>query len=340
MEYTYTSDRQEEMGFINKDKILSYVTEEQIFNLVFGYEPEEFVYVASPFRQDNSPSCCFARLSRNKLRFIDHADNYYPDCFEAVQDYFGLSSFYSTLKFIYERLIKGKDLEKVVPKQITSEDREDAPVVIHAQARWFTSNDATFWKPYYITRDQLIEDDVFAVKSIKLYNTRKGDFSFNANDLCYLYSGFESYRKKLYFPRRKTKRFISTCTKNDIGCLKHLPHRGKQLIITKSYKDCRVIRNTGRASIWLQSEGTVPDINILVSIVKRFDSIIVLYDNDAAGIKGALALCDIINAIYPRLARAVWLPENLNEIGISDSADMVKHRDVENLLSFFKSYLI
>lgn len=341
MGYQYVSDNQEKRGFINKNKILSYVTEEQIFSLVFGYQPVELEYVTSPFRQDDTPTCYFERLGQNKLRFIDHSRKFYPDCFEAVQVYFGLSSFYSTLDYIYKQLIQGKSLAPLPPKQVCDEERdEDAPVVIHPKTRWFTSHDANFWQPYEITRQQLMDDNVFAVSHVTLFNTRKGDISYDVNELCYLYTGFESNRKKLYFPERTERRFISTCSKNDVGCIDTLPPYGKRLIITKSYKDCRVIRNTGRYSVWFQSEGTVPDLDLLTSIVKRFDEVIVLYDNDDAGIKAAMELSAIINSIFQNKSRAIWLPEILCEKGISDSGDLVKDAGYGELRQFFGSYLI
>lgn len=342
MGYQYVSDNQEERGFISKDKVLSYVTEEKVFSLVFGFSPVELEYVTSPFRQDDTPSCYFERLGQNKLRFIDHSRKFYPDCFEAVQVYFGLSSFYSTLNYIYGHLIQGKGLAPLPPEKITHEKRdEDTPVVIHPKTRWFTSHDASFWQPLEITRQQLMNDNVFAVSHVSMFNTKKGDISYDVRELCYLYAGFQSNRKKLYFPERKEAKFISTCMKNDVGCIDSLPPRGKRLIITKSYKDCRVIRNTGRYSVWFQSEGTIPDIDLLTSIVKRFDEVIILYDNDDAGIRGAMELAALINSIFPNKSRAIWLPEMLCEKGITDSSDLVKATGgYGELRQFFGSYLI
>ena len=43
--------------FLDKDKILEIVSEEDIFEMIFGFKPKEFDYVTSPFRQDNKPGC-------------------------------------------------------------------------------------------------------------------------------------------------------------------------------------------------------------------------------------------------------------------------------------------
>ena len=52
MIFNYSED--EKRGFIDKDDILKYVSEEDIFELVFGFKPKEFDYVTSPFRNDIS----------------------------------------------------------------------------------------------------------------------------------------------------------------------------------------------------------------------------------------------------------------------------------------------
>ena len=64
-----------ERGFINKKKILEYVSEEQIFELVFGFEPVECEYVESPFRDDRNPGCWFQYCPSGKLRFVDFANS-------------------------------------------------------------------------------------------------------------------------------------------------------------------------------------------------------------------------------------------------------------------------
>ena len=105
-------------GYIDKEKILNLVTEEQIFSLVFGYEPEEFDRVVAPYRQDNNPGCWFERDINNKLCLRDFAYGKKPlDCFETVKITYGLDNFYSVLEFIHKHLIQGKKLkplEKIV----------------------------------------------------------------------------------------------------------------------------------------------------------------------------------------------------------------------------------
>ena len=58
--YGYESDALIKRGFIDKKIILEFVSQEEIFSLVFGFLPEDFQYVTSPFRpSDRSPGCWF-----------------------------------------------------------------------------------------------------------------------------------------------------------------------------------------------------------------------------------------------------------------------------------------
>ena len=88
MDLKYSSDNLERRGFIDKNKILEYVSEKQIYALVFGFEPEEFQYVTSPLRVDNNAGCWF-ETTEFGLVFRDFTYGKRPmDCFNVVQAYF------------------------------------------------------------------------------------------------------------------------------------------------------------------------------------------------------------------------------------------------------------
>ena len=105
-------------GFIDKNDILKYVSEEDIFELVFKFKPKEFDYVTSPFRKDSDAGCWFQYYPSGKLKFTDFGSQVYIrgrkminiDCFDAVQIFFNLTNLYQTLAFIKKHLIDGKEL--------------------------------------------------------------------------------------------------------------------------------------------------------------------------------------------------------------------------------------
>lgn len=339
-----------ERGFISKEDILSKVTEEQIFELVFGFQPVELEYTTSPFRKDNNPGCWFEKdLVSDKLWFKDHSTNItvngvrlkIMDCFNAVQVYFEIPNFYKTLQFIKERLIDGRNLETIKrePREIDNRivtKRERSKILI--ATRNFQEKDKRFWyNDYGITKEQLIEDEVFPVSKHKIISPKKGTFIEKDLSLCYAYTEFEGKRKKLYRPLKKGRhRFLSTAIANDVGGYKRLVPFGRQLVITKSYKDCRVLKNIGLNVIWFQSESTVPSEDILKDLCKRFKTIVIFYDNDDAGKSGAKKLKAILNPLLPGKIRMIYIPDYYIKFGIKDPSDLLREKGQEILLKFLK----
>jgi len=343
MIFNCNDDDLKKIGFIDKNEIFNYVTERQIFELVFGFQPKEFDYVTSPFRKDNNAGCWFEynNLS-NKLNFIDFGSQIYNkdkkvislDCFEAVKIYYNLPNFYKTLEFIKNKLILGKKL-KIIQFKKTIKKNHKKKVEINIETRPFDSRDKVFWMQYGISKQQLINDNVFPVKKIFIKHSRKGDFSKRVYDICYAYTQFENNKKKLYRPYQKGKyRFLSTCSKNDIGGIKSLCNHNDKLIITKSYKDYRVLKNQNLHAVWFQNEGMVPDENILFDLCKRFNHISVFYDNDSTGIKESERLSKIINSYFSYKSKPIYLPISLLYKNVKDPSDFYVKYGKELLIQF------
>jgi len=344
MSYNY-SDNLEERGYFSKSRILEYVSQEDIFSLVFGFRPVEFEYVKSPFRDDSNPGCWFEYSGQNgKLRFKDFGstDRYIGrvnlgniDCFDAVQVYFKLSNFYQTLSFIKKHLIDGKNLPKRVPIKLLKQSAKKKEVEILIRARPFIKKDKEFWEKYGISRQNLIDDKVFPTTQVTLLNTKKGNLTFVTSDVSYAFTDFSGKRKKIYRPNQKgKKRFVTNCKADDIGNIRQLIPYGKQLVVTKSYKDCRVLRNQGLNSVWLQNEGMRPSIKSTIELCKRFEDVIVFYDNDEVGIQAAQKISQEINIMLPNKSRSLHLPVSMFERGITDPADLVGLDGVTPLRQF------
>lgn len=347
--FNRTTDDIVESGFISKNKILEYVSQGDIFQLVFGFKPIEFEYVTSPFREDTNPGCWFeVDLNTNKLRFTDFADGRIIngvkmsniDCFDSVMVYFGLPNFYKTLEFIKGRLIDGKDIKHdIVHKVYTKPEKiVKKKVGLLMNTRDFYLIDRNFWeRRYLISKDNLIEDKVFPIKKFKLFGTKTGDHMFRTDDIAYAYTEFASGNKKIYRPKKKgNNRFITNCDAEDVGGMFSNIKSGRLLIITKSYKDYRVLRNLGLNVRWLQNEGMFPKGDEFWNLLENFDKIVVLFDNDPTGIKAAADLVNLINFPSRNRARSVYLPIDLLSEGISDPSDLVHKRNEQELINFLK----
>lgn len=337
-EFNFITDETEERGFIDKKDILNCVTQEEIFELVFKFKPVEFQYVTSPFRVDQSPGCWFETdITTGKLNFRDFAYGTKPlDCFDAVKIYYNLPNFFKTLEFIKTKLIDGKTINANVNSIKPSKKVSKKKVEIFVNTREFDENDKNYWQSYSITRQNLIDDKVFAVQKYKMLNTRKGDFVFMVYDLCYAYTDFKFERKKLYKPFQK-KKFITNCKPDDIGGINSLSYNNTQLIISKSYKDFRVLKNQGLNVVWFQNEGMFPSLNVIFNLIKNFSEIIIFFDSDNAGIVASNNLAEVIKSIFfSKKVRVVHLPIKLLKENIKDPSDLISKKSKNALQQFLK----
>jgi len=346
-QYHFTADNLDRRGFISKESILELVTQEEIFGIIFKPMPEEFDFVVSPIRKDKTAGCWF-EYHGEKLRFKDFANpGVYKgiklsnmDCFDMVQVYFNLPNFYLTLEFIHDALIKGKEFSKpvVAKKQVSIEEKPKVKLLI--ESRSFNALDGQYWSQYEIEKKHLIEDKVFPMKRFYALNTKKGNIVADCFDIAYSYNDFAESRKKFYFPKREgARRFITNCTRNDVGGVKSLLTYGKELIITKAYKDYRVLKNNGKNVVWFQNEGMIPKDEIMQSLISNFQSVIVWYDNDQPGITASEKVRDYINAITPGKAKNLWLPEKALEFGVKDPSDCIA-RDKAFFIDFLKKFTL
>ena len=337
--YQYSSDNLHRRGFISKERLLSLVSQEEIFELVFKFKPQEFEYVTSPLRKDNDPGCWFSYHTNGLLYFIDFAhQRTHSDCFNIVQDYFQIPNFYLTLEFIYNSLIQGNKAKEPlhIKEEFVKQDKKKVKLLI--EARQFTPNDGLFWSKYGIKKSHLIEDRVFPVQKLFALNTKTGSHIIDCNDIAYSYNDFPESRKKVYFPLRVGKRrFLTNCVKDDIGGINSLAPLGRTLIITKSYKDYRVLKNNGKHVVWFQNEGMIPNDLNLNNLVRHYGNVIVWFDNDQTGIEASEKVKQHINSFVPNKARNLWLPERTLEIGIKDPSDCIE-KDTKLFHQFLKDF--
>jgi len=155
----------EAMGYISASKILQYVTEEEVYELVFKYKPKEYDYVKAPYRDDTEEGCWFEYGKIDgKLLFRDFAYGERPlDCFDLVRICYNLPNFYKTLEFVKKTLIDGKNLKaNILHIKAKKKQPKIKGLDIKFQTRNFFTRDRDFWKPYGISKKNLIDDKVFA----------------------------------------------------------------------------------------------------------------------------------------------------------------------------------
>jgi hypothetical protein len=285
--YGYGSDN---IRHLDKVEIKQLYGEDNIFRIIFEDDICLDKKYLSPFRKDNHPSCTFIIGRNGSLLFCDWADvPCFRDCIQAVMESFNLT-LADSLSFIDNYFKSTEKNRKKVIKEYAEKQRQSYPITF--KSRKFIKKDIEYWKQYNITPIQLAQDKVYAVDSFKVYSSRLNGFSYVdcKKEICYVYTEFKDHQK-VYFPNRKKLKWFTNCTKNDVGNIRNIETTGNYLIITKSYKDCRIIRNYGYVNtIWFQNEGMFPDIQILQDLIVRFKRIYVFFDNDSGGKNAASKL--------------------------------------------------
>lgn len=181
----------------------------------------------------------------------------------------------------------------------------------------FIKEDRLFWSQYEITSEQLKSDNIFSNRFI-LFNSRLHPNQFSQLSVTPSYTYlFKSGSKKCYNPYHPTNKWISTATEEDVGGWDSVMN-DDNLIITKSYKDWRVLKNSGYNSIWLQNEGCKIPFDKLIRL-QEIKTKFILFDNDTAGIQASQQLAEYANQ-FDNSYIPVWFDRHMPK----DSADIVK----------------
>lgn len=88
-------------------------------------------------------------------------------------------------------------------------------------------------------------------------------------------------------PTKRNYRFMSNWDGNHWHGSKQLPKIGKQCILSKSMKDLMLLYEFGFISIAPTSENILISEAQLNKIKNKYDNILVFFDNDLPGVKGA-----------------------------------------------------
>lgn len=285
----------------------SNITLDDIFSRVSEYELWKYYCrnfeaidrsFRSEFYNDNNPGCRIYSTGNNRLRYKDFGTGENLSIIEYIQKKY-FCTFTECLNIICNdfnisnvQLAVNKQ-QRIIQLDETITVRPKAKIDIVQQA--YTITDYHYWNQYKIPLTLLEEYNVFSCKFVRLI---KGDkvtnFTYSNSNPIYAYrfctDGEYSY--KIYFPLadKKYKWLFNGGSAKDIEGYDQLSLNGDTLILTKSLKDCMCYRLLGYDAISLQGETNKLENEFVTKLLKRFDKIIVNYDNDTEGIKGAKRL--------------------------------------------------
>lgn len=332
---------------ITPEQILQKVTQQEIHEWVLQ-QPFQFGdRYCSPFREDSHPGCRFEEREDGAILFVDFGERLlsghtHRSCFGMVMDRYNVTMDGAIRKICenFRLSVDSKDYQ-LVNKIVYERTTKSISTEMTYEKKPYYKLDVIYWSQFLIKTPELISDNVHNVDWFTLRN-HKGYRKITAYKYCYCMDFVD--RLKIYQPYSDKYKWITNCDENNIGNFDNLPASGRELIVQKSYKDHRVLRNLdwGLDVVWFQNEGCVPSIEILKNLTERFEYITYFYDNDEDGIAAAKKLMDITNAIRQDCARVVVMPrrrkhKQLFGNYLKDPSEFIHREGRHDLITALKS---
>jgi hypothetical protein len=232
---------------------------------------------------------------------------------------------------------KAEDRPAVKIKVSNVKLEEKTETLIQIKPKTFSDQELKWWKGFGVTEKTLKKYKVFSCDSIFL----NGDYFSSSSPRVPIYgyycgkkNGQELWR--IYFPSKRSFRFLSNVGKSYIQGAKQLPKTGDVLLITKSQKDVMLAYELGIPAIAPCSEVLFLSNKQIQHLKKRFKTIVVCYDTDITGIHNLKQ----IKVKHPDL-HTFFIPR---KYGVKDISDFFKKYGEEEtrrlageLLKYYRS---
>jgi len=315
---------------ITKDFILERVQERDIFEKYLGLTFSLNINYTNPLRNDKEPGCRFyidRKTQRIKFNDFSRGKNY--DCFDVIQERHSLS-----FKEALNKIAEDFNLISTTPKVVQDkyhdpsflEGESNAIPIITVSVRNFSEIEKQYWRDYGISGKQLKKFNVYALQKAIYF---KGTYS----RILYIHKGKEKAfcyyidkEWKLYFPDRTKERFYNI-SQMSIQGYEFLPKTGKNVVITKSYKDVIGFDVYNIPAIAPQSENAHLNNLLIVELFERFKNVYILYDNDWPGMRAAvkrlLEYPNLQPLLFPK-GRPKDLTDNMKQSGVKRVGEVLK----------------
>lgn len=324
-----------------KEKILSKIGQEEIFEHYLGIPVTYRGHFKSPIRKDENPTCSFT-WRNGKLLFRDWSEPRAKDCFNIVEELHNVD-YYTALEIV----AKDFDLTDAKPRDGISttsysmenykREKNNEKSIIEVKRQPLTKDNIEYLKSYHLTQRIIDYYNVYSVKHVWLNGRMFYTYTEDKPALAYYFGTDEKGRQKwkiYYYRSRDSWRFIGNT--NRINGWIQIPEQGENLIITKSLKDVMCLARFKIPAIAMQSENQIPYDYIIEELEERFDNIYTLLDFDRVGVRTA----NIIKRLYG--IRPLFFTDGRfgsHDFEQKDFSDYLQEKGVESTAKLIKQVI-
>lgn len=318
---------------LNRDFILSKLTDAQIFYYYFGKFDLKSIY-PSKFHKDSNPSSGFYISSSGKIIY-NHLNNKEPkmDCFAFVCRVYNCS-FSDAIKRIALDfgLISGSPTpmaDKVLKDLANFDKSYKKETRIHFVPQAFNSEAKAFWKSFHATRDELKREGVFQIK--KLYiNDIFIPNKTNSLRFALTVPYKDELLTKVYSPGGDDRlKWVSNIPLDLPFGMNTLKKQGKCSITAKAVKDMIILKKFIPSVIASQNESrSAMSEKTIKKLQFYFNENFIGWDNDETGLEA-------MEEMQTLGFKSAYVPIELLKEGIKDFSDLAKAKGlgaVERLL--------
>lgn len=317
---------------INKNFILSKVSDNQIFAYYFGNFRLGRKYT-SKLRRDDTPSVAFFIGKSGEIVYNDFSTDENFTCFQYVQKLYRCD-YFTALRIIANDFGLTEGTIPKVNAQFFEEtknfDRDEKSLcLIQFSPKPWNENALMWWRYYEITEEELVANNVYLVD--KVFVNKKEIFAKEGYPMfAYVQNyireedGKETQGVKLYNPSEPNHKWLSSIPLHIPFGLDQLKFQSNTCYITKSQKDRIELLKIFPDVIATQneSEAAFPP-ELQATIFKYFKKAIVVYGADDQGVEACKKFNDKGFGYFNT-------PRNEYEkYGIEDPADYIRHYGLE-----------
>lgn len=282
------------------------------------------VKIASVFKSEKTPSMCiYYDINHSEYRFKDFSSGYQGNSINLVKYLFNLEYHESIVKIENDYAEFTKYNTSHTATEIKAYDRFK---VTDFQIRHWNNLDESFWRGFKINSNLLAYYNVSPLAYFTMTKEEPdGTESVITTSRNYLYGYFRNDGSlyKIYLPKTPDKKFVKV--ENYIQGVDQLV--GKDyLVITSSLKDLMCFTRLGIdniESIAPDSENSMIAESVIIKLKTKYKKVIVLFDNDEAGIKAMLRYKERYDLDFINLGFEKDLSDTVKAYGVEFTKDVL-----------------